>query len=111
MPPPVSIVTVTRDAFFFTRLLVEKVRAHTAGRDYEIIVVDRGSRDGTRAWLRAQPDVRMLSYRGWFARGHGHGEAAERGVRAARHPHVVLMDSDAHPVAPDWLECSADRLD
>lgn len=81
-------------------------------RPYEIVVVDRGSRDGTRAWLRRQPDVRIVTRRHWWwQRGHRHGEAAEAGVRAARHARIVLLDSDAHPVDPDWLRSSVDRLD
>ena len=86
------------------------------GREYEIIVVDRGSRDGSRAWLRAQPDVRLvtrLQAPGWWPwkRGHGHGEAAEAGARLARHARIVLLDSDAHPIDADWLQRSVDRLD
>jgi len=109
--PPVSIVTVTCDSYFFVRLLVEKVREFVGPRDYEIVVVDRGSRDGSRQWLLAQPDVRFLSRRLWFVRGHGHGQAAEAGIRAARHEHVVLLDSDAHPISADWLSGTADKLD
>lgn len=108
---PVSIVTVTRDGLFFTRLLVERIRALIGDRAYEIIVVDQGSRDGSLDWLRTQPDVRLLRHRRWFRRGHRHGEAAEAGVRAAGHEHIVLLDSDAHPVDPDWLRSSVDRLD
>ena len=111
MPPPVSVITVTRDGLFFTRLLVERVRHFIGAREYEIIVVDQGSTDGTRAWLAAQPDVRVLRHRRWFGRAHQHGEAAEAGVRAARHARIVLLDSDAHPVAADWLDNSIDRLD
>lgn len=108
---PVSIVTVTRDGLFFTRLLVQRIRQTVNQRDYEIIVVDQGSVDGTQAWARAQPDVRLLRQRRWFRRGHRHGEAAETGVRAACHAHIVLLDSDAHPVSDDWLDSSVDRLD
>jgi GT2 family glycosyltransferase len=108
---PVSIVSVTRDGLFFVRLLVEKVREHTADRPYEIIVVDRGSRDGTRDWLRAQPDVRLIRFAQWRTLGHGHGQAAERAVRRARYERIVLIDSDAHPLSPGWLADSADRLD
>jgi GT2 family glycosyltransferase len=106
---PVSIVTVTFDTYFFVRLLVEKVREFIGGREYEVIVVDRGSCDGTREWLSAQDDVRMLTApvkRG----GHGHGEAAEMAVQQAKFQHVVLLDSDAHPVAPQWLELTVDKL-
>ena len=109
--PPVSFVTVTRDGYFFVRLLVEKLRQFVGPRDYEIIVVDRGSRDGTWAWLKAQPDVRLLTRRQWFALRHGHGEAAEAGAGKARHERVVLLDSDAHPMTDDWLINSVDRLD
>ena len=80
-------------------------------RPYEILVVDRLSRDGTRRWLRAQPDVRLLTRPQWPWAGHRHGEAAEAAVRRARHERIVLLDSDAHPVGAAWLAESADRLD
>ena len=102
MSLPVTIVTVSYDTLFFVRLLVEKVREFVGDRDYELIVVDRGSRDGTREWLSRQRDVRMLTT-GKQKRGHGHGEAAEVGARAANFDRVVLLDSDAHPVADNWL--------
>ena len=109
--PPVSIVTVAADGYLFIRLLVERVRATIGPRDYEIVVVHRGSRDGSLRWLRQQPDVRVLMRRQWWwQKGHRHGEVAEDGVRLARHRHIVLLDSDAHPVAPGWLENSVDLL-
>lgn len=108
--PAVSIVTVTCDGYFFVRLLVEKVREFTGDRDYEIVAVDRGSRDGALEWLHAQGDVRVLPRRQWRER-HGHAEAAEAGARAARHERIVLLDSDAHPVAGSWLTESSDKLD
>jgi CTP:molybdopterin cytidylyltransferase MocA len=107
---PVSVVTVTFDTYFFTRLLVEKVREHIGRREYEIIVVDRGSTDGTVEWMSAQPDVRLISMP-QTSRAHGHGEAAQKAAKQARHDVVVLLDSDAHPVSHDWLELTADRLD
>jgi len=110
--PAVSFVTVAADGYLFVRLLVEKLRGTLDGRDYEIIVVDRGSRDGTRVWLKAQPDVRLVTMRQWpWSRRHGHGEAAEAGVRTARYGRIVLLDSDTHPVEPGWLRGSVDRLD
>ena len=108
--PPVSVVTVAYDGYFFVRLLVEKVREFVGDRQYEIVVVDRGSRDGTRSWLSKQPDVRVVMRRQWRLR-HDHGEAAEAGVRRARYERIVLLDSDAHPVDSGWLRNSVDRLD
>ena len=110
MSRPVSIVTVTYDTFFFIRLLVERVRELIGNRAYEIIVVDRGSRDGTLEWCAQQSDLRVVSVPQAGAR-HAHGEAAEKGVRAAKHDIIAFMDSDAHPVSADWLTSTADKLD
>ena len=110
MQRPVSIVTVTYDTYFFIRLLVEKVRDFIGDREYEIIVVDRGSRDRSFEWLGAQSDVRLLTPR-LRTRGHGHAEAAEHGVQSARYEAIVLLDSDAHPVDEAWLALTVDRLD
>ena len=109
MPKPVSIVTVTCDTLFFVRLLVEKVREFVGNRAYEIIAVDRASCDGTREWLSAQTDVRILTVPP-DENSHSHGEAAEAGAQAARHESIVLLDSDAHPVEPGWLDLTVDRL-
>ena len=109
--PPVSIVTVSSDGYLFIRLLVERVRATIGGRGYEIIVVHRGGWDKSYRWLRQQPDVRVLMNRQWrWQKDHRHGEAAEAAVRLARHRHIVLIDSDAHPIQPGWLENSVDLL-
>jgi hypothetical protein len=109
MRHPVSIVTVTHDTLFFVRLLVEKVRQFIGDRKYELVVVDRGSRDGTLEWLGEQRDVRLL--KSPAGRDHTHGEAAEVGIAEAKCERVVLLDSDAHPVADDWLALTADKLD
>ena len=108
-PRAVSIVTVSYDTLFFVRLLVEKVREFIGPRTYEIIVVDRGSRDGTLEWCAQQPEVRIISVPQNNA-PHNHGEAAEEGVCAAAHEIIAFMDSDAHPIGPDWLNRTADKL-
>src|SRR5271170_5359201 len=107
---PVSVVTVTNGGYFFVRLLVEKVREFVGQREYEILVIDRGSRDGTLEWLKQQPDVVVIKKRQW-GRRHDHGEAAELGVRKARHEAIALLDSDAHPMQPEWLNLTVDKLD
>ena len=109
--PAISIVTVVRDGYFFARMLVEKVREFIGSRRYEIIVVDRGSTDGITDWMHLQPDVTLVKLEQNVTIGHGHAEAAELGIRAARYDRIVLLDSDAFPISKDWLELTADRLD
>lgn len=109
---PVSVITVTNGGYFFVRLLVEKVREFIGDRQYEILAVDKGSRDGTGGWLKKQPDVRVIRKRQWwFSAQHRHGEAAEAAVRVALYEHIVLLDSDAFPIQADWLSLTVDKLD
>jgi polyisoprenyl-phosphate glycosyltransferase len=63
-------------------------------RDYELVFVDDGSRDGTLPILRAlhahDPRVRVLS----FSRNFGHSCAVSAGIEHARGDAVVLIDAD-----------------
>lgn len=81
---------------------VEEVRAVAAGLadDYEILVVDDGSRDQTRdvlTTLRAgEPHLRWLG----LSRNFGHQAALVAGLEHARGDVVITMDSDLqHPPA------------
>lgn len=64
------------------------------GYDYELIMVDDGSRDGTLAALRAvaaaDRRVRVLS----FARNFGHQLAVTAGMDAARGDALIIIDAD-----------------
>jgi len=63
---------------------------HT-GKDHEVLVVDNGSTDGSVAWLQAShPDVRVLA----LDRNYGFGEGNNRGVEAASHDIVILLNND-----------------
>src|SRR5690606_24631766 len=66
----------------------------TSGRTYELVLVDDGSTDGTRACLRAlaarDPHVRAVL----FARNQGQTAAMAAGFAHARGELVVTMDGD-----------------
>jgi GT2 family glycosyltransferase len=72
----------------------ERFNAVTGGA-IEIVVVDDGSTDGTREWLdtrAATTPVALRSVR--LDRNAGFAAAANRGVRDARHPLVLLLNND-----------------
>ena len=61
------------------------------GKDHEILVVDNGSEDDSLAWLnRYHSEVRVVAQ----ASNLGFGEGNNRGVQAALHDIVVLLNND-----------------
>ena len=92
--PSVSVVVPVRNEEGNIAPLVEEISAALAGTPFEIVYVDDGSSDGTRAEL-----VRLMRERAWL-RGIRHGEscgqsaAVRTGVAAARAPIVVTLDGD-----------------
>ena len=69
------------------------------GKNHEIIVVDNGSRDDSVSWLQFNyPNVRIVTLKENF----GFGEGNNRGVEAASHDIVVLLNNDMI-VAEDFL--------
>jgi len=92
----VSVVLPTFDEEPNLRQAVEEVTA-AAERlflDHEVLIVDDGSTDGTRAVAQAlaehDPRVRVLVH----PRNLGYGEAVRTGFLASRLDHVFMTDSD-----------------
>jgi GT2 family glycosyltransferase len=97
-----SIVVVTHNNLTFTRLCLESVLANTAERDFELIVVDNGSGDGTPTYLAklAEHHARVRVVLNGVNLGFSH--ACNQGLGLAAGDHVVLLNNDAM-VPPGWL--------
>jgi glycosyltransferase involved in cell wall biosynthesis len=83
---------------------VAHARAHLESLEcpYEIIIVDDGSTDGTRAEairVSDNPDVRVIGY----DRNRGKGSAIKYGTRYVTGDLVVFMDSDTD-IKPDLIK-------
>ena len=89
MSPLVSIIIPTYDRWPMLCEAVESVRGQTC-RDFELIVVDDGSEDGTSENLaRYGPGLRLLRQR----RG-GAAAARNTGVRSSTGKYLAFLDSD-----------------
>ena len=74
--------------------------------DFETIVVDNGSVDGSLAYLRGRDDVRLVE-RG---SNDGFSAACNAGIAASSSAYVVLLNNDTR-AAPDWLERLVGAMD
>jgi GT2 family glycosyltransferase len=96
--PLVSVVIPTVRGRSWLPACITALRGQTL-RDFEIIVVDNASSDGSAAWLAAQPDVRVIRNESNL----GFAAACNQGIRAGNTPFVALLNDDARP-EPQWLE-------
>jgi glycosyltransferase involved in cell wall biosynthesis len=102
--PFISVVIPTFNRLELLKQSLDSVRRQTF-RDFEIIVVDDGSTDGTWEWLQGQEDLRSL-------RQPNSGIAASRnnGAAAARGRWFAFLDHD-DLWAPEKLQIQADFIE
>jgi glycosyltransferase involved in cell wall biosynthesis len=98
MTPRVSVVVPTLDEARYLPGLLESLRRQTVA-DFEVVVADSGSTDGTREVAAAAGATVLPGER------KGPGEGRNRGARAARGE--VLLFADADTVLPPRLLESA----
>lgn len=69
----------------------------------EILVIDNGSTDESRSWLRAQKGTGRIRAV-LLPRNVFHGPALDLAFLLSRTTYTVALDVDAFPVEPGWLE-------
>jgi len=105
-PPRASIVIPSWNQADLLAATLRSLRTQTF-RDFETIVVDNGSTDGTAARLAAEfPEVRCLA----LPENRGFAPATNLGLQAARGAVLVCLNNDVE-CEPDWLARLVDVLD
>lgn len=103
--PLVSVIIPTWNGRDLLRTSLASLTTQTFP-DFETIVVDNGSDDGTSDFLRSDyPDVRYVR----FEENRGFAAAVNAGIRASSGSIIVLMNNDTEAY-PDWLEALADAF-
>jgi glycosyltransferase involved in cell wall biosynthesis len=106
MTPRVSVVVATRDRRPMLARALASVGAQRF-RDFEILVVDDGSVDGTGAWLREEHPGAFVVELGTSC---GAAAARNRGVERARGEIVAFLDDD-DVWHPSYLETQVAQFD
>lgn len=98
-PGKVSIIIPTRDRLKLLRQCIASIETKTTYIDYEIIIVDNGSREAaTRDYLKRSPH-RVIRDEGDF----NYSRLNNLGARAASGDYLLLLNNDTEVIAPDWL--------
>ena len=101
----VSVVIPTYNRRNFIQQAIESVLNQTY-KDYEIIIVDDASTDGTTDWLTTTyPDIKVIS----LTKNCGAPRARNEGIRAAKGDIVAFLDSDDQWL-PNYLEKQIEAL-
>ena len=86
----VSIIIVTYNTLGITRQCIDSIYGHTEGVDFEVIVIDNASSDGTRQVLENDSRIRYI----YSSKNLGFGRANNLGMREAKGKYLFLLNSD-----------------
>ena len=104
VPPRVSIIIPTRDKLELLRIAVGSLLERTTYPDFEIVIVDNGSREPeTQRYLAGIADgrrVRVLSY----DQPYSFAALNNWAVRQVDSPLVAFLNNDIEGITPGWLE-------
>lgn len=101
----VSIVVPTFNRLQRIQRCIHKIRRNVA-HPHEVIVVDGGSTDGTRDWLRDQDGLHVILE----TRREGAVRAFNKGFRAAAGHYVMWLNDDAYPL-PGGVEAAVAMIE
>lgn len=98
MKPKVSIVVVNWNLLKYLKLCIKSIRQYTQYENYEIIVVDNESKDGSKEWLSKQKDLKIITNKdnlGWV-------KSVNQGLSQAKGEYLIFMNNDIE-VTDGWI--------
>jgi hypothetical protein len=105
----VTVAIASYETLALLRVVCGAVRL--TAPEAEILVVDTGSRDGSREWAAARRAVRLEAVDGAARGAEAHGAALDRAAAVAGRAVLATLDSDAIPLDPAWLADLRAELD
>ncbi|MBI4133366.1 glycosyltransferase family 2 protein [Candidatus Uhrbacteria bacterium] len=86
-----SVVIVNWKVRELVRRLLDSIKQHTAGIEYEVFVVDNDSRDGSVEMIRSEfPWVKVIAN----TQNLGFAKACNQGIRESRGEFILLLNPD-----------------
>jgi GT2 family glycosyltransferase/glycosyltransferase involved in cell wall biosynthesis len=107
--PLVSVVVVTYNNLALTRACLDSLEQRTHYGNFEIIVVDNASADGTPEYLNAWAEISAGRHVILNVRNRGFSAANNQGLEKARGEYLVLLNNDTE-VSQGWLRTLMNHL-
>lgn len=104
--PFVSIVMRSYNEAWALQHTLPALAAQTH-RDWELIVIDSGSTDGSQELIRAAKPAHFVQI---SPQEYVPGRVLNQGMRLARAEQVLFLNADATPQCPNWLHSLAEAL-
>lgn len=94
----VDLIIINYNTLGYLKKCLSSIKEYTK-LPYRIIVVDNGSTDGSKNYLKNYSDIRVISNKS----NRGYGQACNQGILAGNSQYIVLLNSDIE-VTSGWLE-------
>ncbi|MTI61417.1 MAG: glycosyltransferase [Firmicutes bacterium] len=94
---PVDLIIVNYNTLDYLKKCLASIKSKTR-EDYNIIVVDNGSSDGSKEYLKKQENILLIENK----ENLGYARACNQGIIAGSAEYIVLLNSDIE-VTTDWL--------
>ncbi len=107
--PDVSVVIPVFNKLELTRLCIESILRYSAQASFEIILVDNGSTDRTREWLKKQAAAGRLKAI-LNQQNLGFSRGCNVGAEASSGRYILFLNNDME-VTPNWLDPMVTTLD
>ena len=108
--PRVSIVIPVFNALGLTQQCIEGIYRETQNVNFEIVVIDNASEDGTDKWLKSKQETAKNFAVLHMEENIGFGPAVNVGIQKSRGDYIVILNNDTIP-APGWLDHMLAALD
>lgn len=109
--PTITIIVLTYNNLVLNELCIDRILQHTAYPQYELLVVDNASSDGTTDYLRELAERDIPKLRVIFnEKNIGFAAGNNVGIRACDSDYVVLLNNDTL-ITRGWLTSMVKHLE
>jgi len=92
-----SIITLTYNKLEYTKKFIESLYKYT--NDFELIIVDNGSTDGTVEYLKSKPEIKLILN----TENLGFSKGNNQGIEIAQGEYIGFLNNDIL-LYPNWFE-------